>query len=408
MPQLPVFDLLTVDQAIAILDAAPVRSRLVSFPLIDAMGLRLASPIIADRDYPPFDKALMDGYAVRSSDVTSPGVDLVVIDTIAAGRSGTISVGPGQAAATMTGAPIPPGADALVPVEQTTRLGNTIRINAIAKPGQAIARRGSDTVAGRLLLESGTRLGPAQIAVAASVGAATVSVHARPRVAVLSTGDELVEINQIPAGPQIRNANSHMMVALLRQLGCEVVQVSHVRDDMTAVLKTIQANLHHDALFVTGGMSVGEFDFVPKALVQLGAGLEISKLAIKPGKPFVYTRLGSDGSCHIFGLPGNPVSAFVCTLRLAARIISRLAGGPPDAEIRQARLTTELPANGPREFYQPAIVDGSSVSPLSIAGSADVFTLARGNALLIRPANAAPASVGEMVNVLVFQLAWSL
>jgi molybdopterin molybdotransferase len=280
-----------------------------------------------------------------------------------------------------------------------------------------------------VLLGVGASLGPPQLAVAASVGASIVSVYARPTVAVLSTGDELVDIDQTPTGSQIRNSNSIMLVALLRQLGCDVRKVAHVRDTMSDVLDAITTNLNGDAMFITGGMSMGEFDFVPKALQQLGATFEISKLRIKPGKPFVYARLrrspepalryseepdamvtpdpgvrttsdtGLGGECHVFGLPGNPVSAYVCTVRLAARILSRIAGGPPEGNIVNAALTMPLPANGPREFYLPAVLSGNQVTPLNPNGSADIFTLAKANALVMRSENAAAAKAGDGVPV---------
>jgi molybdopterin molybdotransferase len=390
--------LVTVDRAIAILDAALVHRRVVRMSLFDAAGFRLSEPIVADRDYPPFDKSLMDGFAVRAADVAGSGCELAVMDTIAAGQTG-IAIGPGQSAAIMTGAPVPPGADAVVPVEQTTRLGDRVRISNPVRPGNAIARRGSDTAANRVLLESGVMLGPAQIAVAASVGAATVSVYSRPSVAVLSTGDELIDIDRQPTGAQIRNSNSIMLVSLLRQLGCDVRQVAHVRDTLNDVLSAIQSNLHSDAIFVTGGMSMGEFDFVPAALKQLGATFHIAKLRIKPGKPFVYTRLHGD-RCHIFGLPGNPVSAYVCTLRLASRILSRFAGGSADPKTITAKLTAPMPANGPREVYHPAVVNDGQATPLSPRGSADIFTLARANSLIVRRENIAAAVAGDEVSLI--------
>jgi molybdopterin molybdotransferase len=249
------------------------------------------------------------------------------------------------------------------------------------------------------VLKKGTALGSVQIAVAASVAASIVNVFAKSRVAVLSTGDELVEIDQTPTGAQIRNSNSHMLVALLQRLGCEVTNLGIVRDEREKIRTAIEQGVQYDALFITGGMSMGEFDFVPKALLKLGAQFEISKLKIKPGKPFVYTRLNS-AQCHVFGLPGNPVSAYVCTMRLAARILSRIAGGSPDPKIINAMLTTAMPANGPREFYIPALLNGNEVTPLNPNGSADIFTLARANGLLIRSETAPAAGVGDAAPVL--------
>jgi molybdopterin molybdotransferase len=389
-------ELITVQEAIQILDNTPVTPRIIRLALSTAIGLRLAEDIHSDRDYPPFDKAVMDGFAVRSADVASP-TSLRIVETIPAGTTSQQELKSGQAAAIMTGAPLPAGADAVVPVEETSRQRDRVQINTPARSGFAIARRGSDIEAGRLVLPRGIRLGPAQAAVAASVGASTVSVYARPRVAVLSTGDELIEIDQTPREAQIRNSNSVMMVALLEQLGCEVHNLGIVRDDPALIREALTRGLESDALFITGGMSMGERDYVPALLREMGLTLAITKLRIKPGKPFVFATQHKPAAIkYVFGLPGNPVSAYVCTLRLAARILSRLAGGPPDPPIYQLVLTEPLPANGTREFYQPAIQNGSSVTPLSWNGSADIYTLAAANALIIRPENAPPAAAGEL------------
>ncbi len=396
----PVTGLIGVAEAIALLDAAAVTPRVVRLALADAAGLRLAGDVVSDGDHPPFDKAVMDGYAVRAADV-SAGAQLARVDTVAAGRVGTRPVNRGEAVAIMTGAPLPPGADAVVPVEQTTSGGGRVTFAAAARPGQAVAPRGSDVAAGVVVLPRGTRLGPAQVAVAAGVGAAVVAVYARAAVAVLSTGDELVEVDRTPTGAEIRNSNGLMLVALLRRLGCDVRHLGIVRDDVDATRSALADGLGSDALFVTGGMSMGERDHVPRLLLDLGLDLRVSKLRIKPGKPFVFA---TDGRRMAFGLPGNPVSAFVCTVRLAARVLRRMAGGPADAGEVDARLAVPLPANGPREFYQPAVWDGSAVTPLGWRGSADLFTLARANALVIRPEDAAAAAIGDVVRVLSLDL----
>jgi molybdopterin molybdotransferase len=391
-------DLLTVEQAIHILDQAVIHPRVSQLNLADAHGLRLAQDIIADRDDPPFDKSQMDGYAVRSGD----GSELTVIDTIAAGHAGDVRIEPGQAAAIMTGAPLPAGADAVVPVERTTRRGDRVIIEGEVKPRKWIAPRGSDIHAGNVVLTKGTRLGPTQIAVAAAVGASRVQVFARPVMTVLSTGDELVEFDQTPVGGQIRNSNCIMLVTLLRQMGCDVQGDAHIADDLPATVEAIRANCGGDALFITGGMSMGEFDFVPKALQMLGAKIAITKLRIKPGKPFVYATLdrADGGVCHVFGLPGNPVSAFVCTVRLASRVLTRLAGGSPQAAMGRAQLISPLPINGDREFYQPAIRSGSNVEPLGWKSSADIYTLARANVLIVRAENAPATNVGDWVDIM--------
>jgi molybdopterin molybdotransferase len=398
MSDLPVDQLLTVDQAIAILDAAQVQPRVVKLPLLQATGLRLAEDVFADRDYPPFDKAVMDGFAVRAGDATVAGAELNVVDTIAAGQVGQRPIVAGEAAAIMTGAPLPFGADAVVPVERTSRNGSKIVLHQIATAGQSIARTGTDSSAGKRLLAKGTVLGPAQLGVAATVGLINPAVYDAPSVSILSTGDELIAIDQAPGGAQIRNSNSVMMHALLKKLGCRVHDLGIARDDPARIRLAIEEGLQSDALFITGGMSMGEHDYVPRILREIGLTLLISKLRIKPGKPFVFAA--NDAGQRVFGLPGNPVSAYVCTLRLASRVLVRLGGGRPDGDVSYARLATALPGNGPREFYLPAHRTGDAVHPLHPNGSADLFTLALANCLILRSESAPLAIPGEEVVVI--------
>jgi molybdopterin molybdotransferase len=460
MAELPVDSLLSVADAIRILDALPIappREEVVD--LHDADGRVLAEDVVADRDYPPFDKSLVDGYAVRSGD----GVSLRCIGEVAAGNSFDHAIGPGECVAIMTGAPLPAGADAAVPIEKTRRqqrgtgfqpvavsesrvgnpchddAGDVITIESAARPGQFVARRGSDLAAGTIALSRGTMLGPAQLAVLAQVGSARVRVFARPRAAILITGDEIVDVASTPAGSQIRDCNSHLLRSLLTRLGCDVVHVARCKDTREATRAAIETCIaQSDVTFITGGMSMGAYDFVPSTLLDLGFYCPIKKIRIKPGKPFVAGARFPDGdattsqtapsgrelaraseppasklaatpdfpiseprpanrnpspppTAHhtlhtVFGLPGNPVSAFCCTARLAARVIDRLRGLPaPRERFVVGPLARDLPANGPREFYQPAILrDDGSIDPLDWKGSADVFTLARADALLVR------------------------
>ena len=394
-----VSDLLTVAEAIVVIDAVAVSPRAVEMPLKEAMGLVLAEVICSDRDYPPFDKAVMDGYAVRARDVVTTPTRLRIVETIPAGAQSEKVLAAWQAAPIMTGAPIPPGADAVVAVEETSRASvDGVFIYRSAREGQNIARRASDVESGRVLLAEGTRLCAAQLAAVATVGAASIRVFAKPRVAVLSTGDELVPIDQTPAGAQIRNSNSLMIAALLERMGCDVTDLGIVRDTPTDTRAALEAGMKFDALFVTGGMSMGEFDYVPRTLIELGVELKITKLRIKPGKPFVFGV--KDGSRFVFGLPGNPVSGFVCTVRLASRLIARMRGERPGERWVERRLASALPANGPREFYQPAKFDDQTVQPLKWKGSADIFTLALADGLIVRSENELARSVGEVVRVL--------
>jgi molybdopterin molybdotransferase len=408
----PVTDLISVAQAIKIIDQTPVQHRVIKIPLTEAAGFRLAEDILSDRDYPPFRKALMDGYAVRCEDVAQPPTDLACVAEVAAGQTPARAVARGEAIAVMTGAPMPAGADGVVPVEDVearSRVGQSVKILRAATPGRYIAQPGSDGAKGQTVLSAGIMIGPPQIAVAASVGATQINVFAQPRVAVLGTGSELIDASAVPADSQIRNSNNPMLVALLRRLGCDVSDLGFVRDEPGLIREAIRCGFAFDVLFITGGMSMGEYDYVPRLLLELGADLKITKLRIKPGKPFVFGLI--EGSGYVFGLPGNPVSAFVCTLRLASRLLARIGGGAVEERWLTGRLEAGLPANGPREFYQPVIrsvAPGStslrsgfaSIVPLNWKGSADLFTLARANALLVRGENEPPVPKGTVVRVL--------
>lgn len=406
--------LLSVQQAIRILDSVAVASRRMRVLLNRADGMRLASPILTDRDYPPFDKSQMDGYAVRRADVAGASAELQVAGEVAAGQQPERALEPGQALAIMTGAPMPTGAEGVIPVEDVEKLGDSrIRIaRSEGDPARFIARRGSDCRSGQVVLPEGIRLGPAQIAVAASVGAIEVDVFSPPRVAVLATGDELVPAEAEPGPSQIRNSNSPMLVSLLKQMGCEVCDLGIVPDNPDSIREALERGLGYDALFVSGGMSMGEYDYVPRVLRELGVDLKVTKLRIKPGKPFVFgVREGEGGTRFAFGLPGNPVSGFVCTVRLASRVLARLSGGVPAERWVSGKLDSGMPANGPREFYQPArrnITAGrdsshaqlATITPLKWKGSADLFTLAQANVLLVRPENDPTLPIGTVVRVL--------
>jgi molybdenum cofactor synthesis domain-containing protein len=394
-------DLLSVDEAIAIVDAVAVSPRVVELSLASARGCVLAESVVADRDYPPFDKALMDGFATRAGEQG----ERVIVGEVQAGRSFDRADVPAHSAvAIMTGAPMPSWADAVVPIEWTSVQGDRLTITKSVSVGKAIARRGSDARAGDALLDVGTILGPQQIAVLAQVGKTRVRVIDRPGVSIVVTGDEIIPADQSPAGSQIRDCNSHLLQALLTQLGCDVVLMTRAVDEPDATRNVIaHAAASADVTFITGGMSMGAYDFVPGALADLGFVAHVKKLKIKPGKPLVFASHASTGK-FAFGLPGNPVSGFVCTIRLAARLLARLSGKPVVNPIVPATLTADLPANGPREFYQPAILvardTGLDATPLQWNGSADVFTLARCNGLIVRSENEPARPLGERVGVM--------
>jgi molybdopterin molybdotransferase len=391
MAEVDVSDLMTVQQAMAIIDSVPVHPRTARDEPEKCWGCYLAEDVLADRDSPPFDKSLMDGFAVRSADVQTIPCELEVMGRIAAGGSPAVPVGERQAIAIMTGAPLPENADAVVPIEMTKPAGvpNRITVQRSAKPGDSIARRGSEAAAGSVVIKEGTRLKSTQLAVAQSVGAYPL-VYDLASVGIIETGDELVPKNQKPTGSQIRACNSQLLLGALTYLPCfaRTLENLPVPDDPDLIEQSILSAFARqplDILLITGGMSMGERDFVPAVLKNLGADLKITKLRIKPGKPFIFAQM-PDGK-YVFGLPGNPVSAFVCTRILVSRLIRRIAGGPADEPTRVAPLAAPVKANGPRTFYLPAIFDGQALTPLKWKGSADIFTLSRANALLILAEN---------------------
>lgn len=416
--------LITVQQAIALIDSIELHPRIVDVPLAEAQGHRLAVGVVADRDYPPFDRSLMDGIAVRCADVTPVPATLRIVGSVAAGQSPHGGLGAGEAMMITTGAPIPPEADGVIPLEDLEhdgklKQGATVRVVRATAPPRYLARQGSDAEKGQVVLRAGLRLEAPQLAVAATVGATTLKVFAAPRVGVLCTGDELVPPESSPAGAQIRNANGVLMMALLKRMGCRVVDLGIVPDKPDVIRRAMLKGLHLEALVVTGGMSVGDHDYVPGILGELGIEPRITRVRIKPGKPFVFAvadrakvlphakveaglHKSEEGQCYIFGLPGNPVSGFVCLMRLASRLLTRLEGGQVIERWVNGKLLAPLPANGPREFYQPATVDYAtgSVWPLNWKGSGDVFTLALANALIIRAENEPAQDKGALVRVM--------
>ena len=400
MTELDVSQLLSVEAATRIVDAADLPRRIIRVAVGEAAGLRLAEEIRCDRDSPPFDKSLMDGFAVRSADLARESADLIPQGKVAAGESARLPIKAGEIMAIMTGAPLPEGADAVVPIEEAEvdRATGRVRILRATSPGRFVTRRGSEAREGDIALGAGTRIGAAQVAVLASVGKDTVLAYDRPAAAVLGNGDELVQIGTKPAGAQIRAANNAMLATLLHRWQCRTTDLGFVRDDPKLIRQSIERGLESDILLISGGMSVGERDYVPGILRELGAEMKITKLRIKPGKPFIFARM--PGGKFVFGLPGNPLSAFVCAVTLIRRLIERWSGGEAGEWIRTAPLSLTLEANGPRQFYQPAIFDGRKIEPLAWKGSADIFTLARANALLVRPENQPAQSAGSAANFL--------
>lgn len=311
-----------------------------SVPLVDADRRILAEDLVSALHVPPHDNSSMDGYAVRTIDVSAPGVVLPVSQRIAAGHTGG-PLEPGSCARIFTGAPMPQGADAVVMQEDTREVGGNIHgvhIDVVPQPGQWVRRAGEDVSRGSVVLPAGTRLSAASIGLAAGVGRAHLSVRVRPRVALFSTGDELVMPGEVapqdmPPGA-IYNSNRFFLRVLLQRLGCEVSDLGIVpdrREATVAALKT--AADHHDLILTSGGVSVGEEDHIKPAVQRLGS-LDLWQIAMKPGKPFAYGVVRRDAgagaaaakACHFIGLPGNPVSSFVTFLLLVRPFILKLQG----------------------------------------------------------------------------------
>jgi molybdenum cofactor synthesis domain-containing protein len=288
------------------------------------LGLVLAAPVVATEVVPPFDNTAVDGYAVRAEDVSTVPVELRVIGELAAGVAPKVTVGPGEAVRIMTGAPIPDGADAVVMVEDSERIGDdAVRLTRSVPAGAAVRVAGDDVRIGDELFTAGTTITPAVAAVLASVNAARVQVFRQARVAVLSTGDELIDDGSPLAIGQIRESNKTMLAALLEDAGCDVVDLGVVRDDeaeLERVLRSAAADV--DAIVSSGGVSMGDYDVV-KAVLGRIAEMTWMQIAIKPAKPFAFGRL--DGT-PIFGLPGNPVSSLVSFELLARPALRRMMG----------------------------------------------------------------------------------
>ncbi len=320
-------DLISIGEAKALVlaEATPLPSE--SLPLAQVLGMVLATEIVAQHHVPPFDNSAMDGFAVRAEDTagaTAEGpVRLEIVETIAAGDVSAVTISAGQAARIMTGAPLPPGADAVVQSEVTEETAAGVLILEAAKQGLHIRRAGEDVMAGDLVLGPGSALGPAEIGLIASLGYPKVEVHRKPRVAIISTGSELVDVDRPLAPGQIHNSNSYSLRAQCQQVGIEPVVFGIVTDDHEATKRAMEEGLRYDVLLTSGGVSVGRFDFVKDVQDELGVERRLWGVAMKPGKPMAF---GVSGRTLVFGLPGNPVSAMVSFELFVRPALLRLMG----------------------------------------------------------------------------------
>jgi len=366
-------------------------------PALEAAGRILAEEITADRDYPPFARSARDGFAVRAADV--PG-ELTVIGEVRAGEVFAGTVGKGRAVEIMTGAPLPAGADAVVMVEHVERSGERMTVARSLKSGENFNAQGIEAKQGSAVLPAGRRLGFAEIALLAMVGRECATVYRRPRVAILPTGDEIVEAGHSPERFQIRNSNAWSMAVQVARAGGDPHILPIARDNYESTRELIEQGLTHDLLLLSGGVSAGKYDIVERVLADLGATFFFDRVLVQPGQPLVF---GTARGKFFFGLPGNPASTMV-TFEVFARAAVELLGGAHESPLPllQARLSKDVRQKPGLTRFLPAQVsaDGSTVSPEPWQGSGDVNSLARANAFLVTEPDRETWASGEMIRVL--------
>jgi molybdopterin molybdotransferase len=367
-----------------------------------AFGRVLGSEVRADRDYPPFNRSTRDGFAVRAADTAAPGARLECIGELRAGGSFEGTVEPGQCVEIMTGASVPAGTDAVAMIEHTKRDGRTITLERAAQIGDHIVVRGSEARAGAKLVAANTRIGYAEMALAAQAGTTRLEVFAKPRLAILSTGDEVVDARATPGPLQVRNSNGISIEVLARTAGAEPIQLGNAPDEKVALRKDIERGLGADVLVLSGGVSMGKYDLVEQVLSDLGAEFHFTGVAIRPGRPAVFA------TCRdklVFGLPGNPVSTMVTFELFVLPAIDLLSGASSrPLPIFRGKLVTPVHEKGPIDHFLPARIEWEGrearVTQLPWQGSGDIVALALANGFLVVGPERPDIAPGEWVDVL--------
>lgn len=399
--------MISVAEAIQIVRQQTVRLTTERVSLDEVLGRVLAEDVVADSDLPPFDRSQMDGYAVRAEDVRTAPVRLRIVGESAAGRGWHNHLEEGQAVRIMTGAPVPAGADSVQQVELTHELkdGTVVELLETVESGKSIVKRSAEIKAGEVVLNVGTTINAAMMAILAAFGYANVEVFRRPRVAVLATGTELVPVEQTPGQDQIRDSNNYSITAYATLAGATVERLPLTGDE-TSLLKSRIANAAErcDLIVTSGGVSMGVYDVTKSALKELDAEIFFERVALRPGKPTVFARLPN--GTLVFGLPGNPVSVAV-TFNLFARTALLTMQGATDPTLKRetAAVARSLKGTTDRESYLPAQLttndDAELIAfPLKWGGSSDFVAFALTTALLIVPANVKSIEAGSLVNVL--------
>jgi len=398
--------MISADQALQIVLDNVVALGAERIPMVEALGRVLAENISSSRDIPGFDNSAMDGYAVRAADLAKASdaspVKLRVVETVGAGQMPARRVSAGEAVRTMTGAPIAEGADAIVAVERTRGTGDLVEFLAPAENSAFIRARGEDLRLGELVMSAGKTLTPADLGMLASVNRAMVEVIRRPRVAIVATGDELVDVDQTPTGAQIVNSNAYALAGAIREVGAEAVILKVARDDAGEIRERLAEAMTFDVVLSTGGVSVGQFDHVKGALDELGMRQLFHGVAQKPGRPL---KFGTAGYRPIFGLPGNPVSTLVCFYLYARPAILKMSGrgrvGLPRIDARCAvdiKISKDL-----TEFVRVKLergADGWLATPTGSQGSGILSSLSRADGLLIGPSTETLLKAGAQATVL--------
>ncbi|HYK92265.1 MAG TPA: gephyrin-like molybdotransferase Glp [Acidobacteriota bacterium] len=396
--------MISVEQAVEIvLGNLPARgTERVSIQSVQ--GRVLAADLTANCDVPPFNRSAMDGYAVCAADTVGAPVSLEIAGESRAGGGGAATLRPGRAVSVMTGAPVPADADAVQVIEQTKRSDDGCRVTVL-KPvhtGENIVPRGSEAASGEIVLEAGRLAGPSELAVLATFGYESVMVWRRPSVALLTTGDELVEVHEEPHFGQIRNSNAHSLRGQLRLMGIEADYLGIARDDKQNLRDRMAQASARDVTILTGGVSMGEYDFVKEVLHEVGFKILFAGVAMRPGKPTVFARRGDRLA---FGLPGNPVSTFIAFENFVRPALGRLCGiARPELPRIHGALTRDMKQSPGRTAYLPAQVRmaqvGWEIEPLRWRGSADIIGFARANAAVIFPADRDSMKGGETAEAL--------
>jgi molybdopterin molybdotransferase len=402
-------------------EIGPPAAETVTLP--DALGRVLAEPILADRDFPPFSRSTRDGYALRAADSKALPARLRVVGQIRAGAAFGRAIGPGEAAEIMTGAAVPEGADAVVMVEHTSATNAwgsaEVVVQRAVACGENMVAAGAEARAGQEIVPRGVRCGPAHIAMAAGAGHARLRVYSRPRIAVLATGDELVDIVDTPGSFQIRNSNSYSLAAQVTAWGGEAARLPVAPDEPRKLATLMQAGLSADMLLISGGVSMGKFDLVEAVLQGMGAEFFFTGVLIQPGRPVVFgetsfqdsSRTTSARKTPFFGLPGNPVSAMVCFDLFARPVLEALGGAiPTRLPVAKARLRNAVKAKTGLTRFLPAIIvaptqEGGIFDPevetVPWHGSGDLLASARANCYLVVPPERDSLPAGEMVSVVI-------